>query len=83
MKIRQGTGRGNGNLIRYTLVINGQDTALFLEVPSTFSGEQEKVLDLEEVIQVPRDARIEIAVDKPGGSIQQSPLDCTATLELI
>ena len=83
MKVRQGTGRGNGNTVRYILVVNDQDTDLFVDVASTFAGEAEKILDLEDIIQIPRDAKVAIAVDKPDGGIDRSPLDCTATVELI
>lgn len=83
MKVRQGSGRGNGNIIRYRLLINGEDTELFVDVPSTTSGEVEKALPMDEMIDIPPDARLDVIADKPDGSISQSPLDCTVTVELL
>lgn len=83
IKVRQATGRGNGKKIRYTLVVNGEDTDLFVEVASTFSGVESKELEMDKTIHIPPDAQIDIAVDKPEGGIQRSPLDCTVTVELL
>lgn len=83
MKVRHGSGRGNGNTLRYRLLINGDDTPLFVDIPSTTAGVVEKALPMDQMIDIPPDAQLDVVVDKPDGSIGQSPLDCTATVELL
>jgi len=83
MKVRHGSGRGNGNRIRYILLINDEDTNLIVDIPSTTQGEAEVVLPMDEIIDIPPNAKLDIAIDKPDGSIGQSPLECTVTVELL
>jgi len=83
MKVRHRQGGGNGNTVRYILIVNGADTDLFIDVPSTFVGETSKFLPMEELIDIPPDATLDIGIDKPDGGIDQSPIDCTVTVELL
>jgi hypothetical protein len=78
MYIDHGTPAGNGELIVYTIRVNGVATALSVSIPSTSPTGANTV----DTVAVAAGDRIDLEVTK-AQSINSSPDDITATLEVV
>ena len=82
ISVRHGTPRGNGNTIRYRLLINGAPAVIDLFVDLASDGSEDETV-LAGTIDVPAGATLDLEVSKPLGLIMSSPLDVSVTVELI